>query len=139
MITRRKLWQLLSSLPFIAAAVDRAAAQASASPPPSPSGGPGMEMLTIFLRHDQAKTLDEINEHLKSAGWYKNFPPEGVEVLSWYVMMGIGQVVTLKFPTERLRDINALIEREAWGGYRTEFYATYDYRALYKQEQSKNH
>jgi hypothetical protein len=59
-------------------------------------------------------------------------------VLSWYVMMGIGQVVTLKFPAEKLRDINALVEREAWGGYRTEFYATYDYRALYKQEQAKN-
>jgi hypothetical protein len=85
-----------------------------------------------------SQTLDEINEHLKSTGWYKNFPPEGVEVLSWYVMMGIGQVVTLKFPSEKLRDINALIEREAWGGYRTEFYPTYDYRALYKQEQSKN-
>jgi hypothetical protein len=139
MITRRKLWQLLSSLPFIALVANRAAAQTPSSPLPSPSGGPGMEMLTIFLRHDQAKTLDEINEHLKSAGWYKNFPPEGVEVLSWYVMMGIGQVVTLKFPTEKLRDINALVEREAWGGYRTEFYATYDYRALYKQEQSKNH
>jgi hypothetical protein len=106
--------------------------------PPSPSGGPGMEMLTIFLRHDQTKILDEINDHLKSTGWYKNFPPEGVEVLSWYVMMGIGQVVTLKFPAEKLRDINALIEREAWGGYRTEFYPTYDYRALYLLEQSKN-
>ena len=67
--------------------------------------------------------MDEINNHLKSTGWYKNFPPEGVEVLSWYVMMGIGQVVTLKFPAEKLRDINALIEREAWGGYRTEFLA----------------
>jgi hypothetical protein len=140
MITRRKLWQIVSSLPFMAMAANRAAAQApSSAPVVSPTGGPGMEMLTIFLRHDQAKTLDEINEHLKSAGWYKNFPPEGVEVLSWYVMMGIGQVVTLKFPTEKLRDINALVEREAWGGYRTEFYATYDYRALYKQEQSKNH
>jgi hypothetical protein len=42
------------------------------------------------------------------------------------------------FPAEKLRDINALIEREAGGGYRTEFYATYDYRALYRQEQSKN-
>jgi hypothetical protein len=138
MITRRKLWQMLSALPLIAAVANRAAARAPGDQAPSPSGGPGMEMLTIFLRHDQAKTLDEINEHLKSTGWYKNFPPEGVEVLSWYVMMGIGQVVTLKFPAEKLRDINALIEREAWGGYRTEFYATYDYRALYKQEQSKN-
>jgi hypothetical protein len=138
MLTRRKLWQMLSSLPLMAAAANRAAQAAPAAPIPSPTGGPGMEMLTVFLRHDQAKTLDEINEHLNSTGWYKNFPPEGVEVLSWYVMMGIGQVVTLKFPAEKLREINALIEREAWGGYRTEFYATYDYRALYKQEQSKN-
>jgi hypothetical protein len=98
MITRRKMWQMLSSLPLVAAVANRAAAAPAASPT-SPTGGPGMEMLTIFLRHDQAKTLDEINEHLKSTGWSKNFPPEGVEVLSWYVMMGIGQVVTLKFPS----------------------------------------
>jgi hypothetical protein len=135
------MWQMLSGLPLIATLANRAAAGAPAASPPSPplpSGGSGMEMLTIFLRHDQAKTLDEINDHLKSTGWYKNFPPEGVEVVSWYVMMGIGQVVTLRFPAEKLRDLNALIEREAWGGYRTEFYPTYDYRALYQQEQSKN-
>ncbi|MEA3131806.1 MAG: hypothetical protein QOF46_3601, partial [Paraburkholderia sp.] len=89
----------------------------------------GMEMLTVFLRHDQAKTLDEINNHLKSTGWYKNFPPEGVEVLSWYVMMGIGQVVTLRVPASRLREVNRAIETTAWGGYRTEFYPTYDYKA----------
>jgi hypothetical protein len=146
MITRRRMWQLLTSLPLIAATAERAKAETSSEAPPAPSpggpssptGGPGMEMLTIFLRHDQAKTLDEINAHLKAAGWYKNFPPEGVEVVSWYVMMGIGQVVTLRFPSEKLRDINALIEREAWGGYRTDFYPTYDYRALYKAEQLKN-
>jgi hypothetical protein len=34
-------------------------AEAEAPPPnasASPTGGPGMEMLTIFLRHDQSKT-----------------------------------------------------------------------------------
>ena len=139
MITRRSVWQALTSLPLIAGMKARAAEQASQAPPaPSPTGGPGMEMLTIFLRHDQAKTLEEINEHLKSKGWYRDFPPAGVEVVSWYVMLGIGQVVTLRFPTERLREINVLIEREAWGGYRSEFYPTYDYRALYKAEQQKN-
>jgi len=97
-----------------------------------------MEMLTVFLRHDETKTLDEINQHLKSTGWYKNFPPPGVEVISWYVLMGVGQVVTLRFPSDKLRDINQVIEKEAWGGYRTEFYATYDYRAIYQIEQSKN-
>jgi hypothetical protein len=52
-------------------------------------------------------------------------------------MMGIGPVVTLRFPAERLREINRLIEGEAWGGYRTEFYPTYDYRMLYAQLQAK--
>jgi hypothetical protein len=52
--------------------------------------------------------------------------------------VGIGQLVTLRFPSEKLRDINQLIEKEAWGGYRTEFYPTYDYRAIYQIEQSKN-
>jgi hypothetical protein len=32
---------------------------------------------------------------------------------------------------------NQLIEQEAWGGYRTEFYPTYDYYALYQQEKLK--
>jgi len=33
--------------------------------------------------------------------------------------MGVGQVVTLRPPTELLRDVNRAIERTAWGGYRT--------------------
>ena len=94
-------------------------------------------MLTIFLRHDQTHTVDEINQHLKQTGWFEHFPPPGVEVVSWYVMMGIGQVVTLRFPAERLREINRQIEGQAWGAYRTEFYPTYDYRMLYAQLQAK--
>jgi hypothetical protein len=89
-------------------------------------------------RSASARRLTPIAKRGSGNGDAQNFPPEGVEVLSWYVMMGIGQVVTLKFPAEKLRDINVLIEREAWGAYRTEFYPPYDYRALYKKEQSKN-
>ncbi|WP_238178994.1 hypothetical protein [Methylobacterium oxalidis] len=94
-------------------------------------------MLTVFLRHDQTKTVIQINEHLKHTGWFRDFPPAGVEVVSWYVMMGVGQVVTLRFAPERLREVNILIERAAWGGYRTEFYPTYDYRKLYEELRRK--
>ena len=31
-------------------------------------------LLTIFLRHDQSKTLAEINEHLDKTGFWKKFP-----------------------------------------------------------------
>jgi hypothetical protein len=88
-------------------------------------------LLTIFLRHDQTKTVDEIGEHLKKTGWYDKFPPEGVEIMSWYVMMGIGQVVTLRVPADKLRAVNRVIEQSAWGGYRTEFYPTYDFKPVW--------
>jgi hypothetical protein len=89
-------------------------------------------MMTIFLRHDETKTLDEINAHLDKTGFHKNFPPQGAEVVSWYVMMGIGQVVTLRFPPAKLRDVNLQIEHGAWGAFHTEFYPTYDYRPLWE-------
>jgi hypothetical protein len=87
-------------------------------------------MITVFLKHDQSRPLSEINEQLKKQGYYKTFPPPGVEVVSWYVMMGIGQVVTLRLPASRLREVNRIIEDTAWGAYHTEFYPTYDYKAV---------
>jgi hypothetical protein len=111
------------------------------SPSPSPTTvsapQPGAMLLTIFLRHDQSKTLDTINAELRQQGYYKAFPPPGIEVVSWYVMMGIGQVITLRFPAERLREVNQSIEKTAWGGYHTEFYPTYDYKATGEAEHAK--
>ena len=92
-------------------------------------------MLTIFLRHDESKTLDQIEKHLQETGFTKNFPPKGVEVVSWYVMMGVGQVVTLRFPPEKLREVNLAIERGAWGAFRTDFYVTYDYKSVWQAAQ----
>ena len=93
----------------------------------------GTMMMTVFLKHDQSKTLDQINAELKKNGYYDQFPPEGVEVDSWYVVMGIGQIVTLRFPPERLREINRVLEKTAWSGYRTEFFPTYDYKSVAEQ------
>src|SRR5882724_10711810 len=87
-------------------------------------------MLTIFMKHDQSRPLSELNAQLDRQGYYKDFPPPGVEVVSWYVMMGIGQVVTLRLPASRLREANRILENTAWGSYRTEFYPTYDYKAI---------
>jgi len=87
-------------------------------------------MITVLLKHDQSRPLSEINAQLEKQGYYKAFPPAGVEVVSWYIMMGIGQVVTLRFPAARLREVNRVIENSAWGAYRTEFYPTYDYKAV---------
>jgi hypothetical protein len=85
-------------------------------------------MITVFLKHDQSRPVSELNAQLEKQGYYKAFPPQGVEVVSWYVMMGIGQVVTLRLPASKLREVNRAIENSAWGAYHTEFYPTYDFK-----------
>jgi hypothetical protein len=71
-------------------------------------------LLTVFLKHDQSRPLAELNAQLAKQGFYKAFPPEGVEVVSWYVTMGIGQVITLRLPASRLREVNRVLEDTAW-------------------------
>lgn len=59
--------------------------------PDSPAGGQpapppkdaGQMMLTVFLRHDQSKTLGEIRAQLEREGFFQKFPPAGTEVVSW--------------------------------------------------------
>jgi hypothetical protein len=97
-----------------------------------PSAGAGQMLLTVFLKHRQSMNLAEINQKLEQTGFWKKFPPKGVEVVSWYVMMGIGQVVTLKLPAEQLRAVNLAIEQNAWGAFETEFYPTYDFRPVWQ-------
>ena len=125
---------LLTALAVLASAAmfNTSSAQAP-TPTPTNTATPTPDnaiMLTIFLKHDQSRPLAELNAELDKQGFYKAFPPEGVEVVSWYVMMGIGQVVTLRLPASRLREVNRIIETSAWGAYHTEFYPTYDYKAV---------
>ena len=131
-----RLLLALAVLPLIAfgGAEPGRADDSVASSPPAVAGEPGSMTLTIFLRHDESQTLGEINDRLRRQHFYESFPPQGVEVLSWNVLMGVGQVVTLRFPAERLREVNRAIENTAWGGYRTEFYPTYDYRPTAARE-----
>jgi hypothetical protein len=94
-------------------------------------------MLTVFLKHDQSRPLGELNAQLAKQGFYKAFPPAGMEVVSWTVAMGIGQIITLKLPASRIREVNRVLEDTAWGTYRTEFYPTYDYKAVGMAEHEK--
>ena len=105
--------------------------------PAAPASQAGQMLLTVFLRHDQSKPLAEIRAELEKNGFFQKFPPAGIEVVSWYVVMGIGQVVTLRFPAERLREVNLALEQSAWGAFRTDFYPTYDYKPLAEAERKK--
>jgi len=133
-ITRARLTRTV--LIAAAAGTMLAGSAAGAQTAPAPSTGAATAtpdnavLLTIFLRHDESRPLGELNAQLEKQGFYKAFPPPGVEVVSWYVEMGIGQVVTLRLPASRVREVNRVLEDTAWGAYRTEFYLTYDYKSV---------
>jgi hypothetical protein len=113
------------------------AASSAATSAAQPGHVPGTILLTVFLKHDQSKTLTQINDELWKNGYFDQFPPEGVEVVSWYVVMNIGQIVTLRLPAEKLREVNVVLERTAWGPYRTDFHPTYDYKQLAEQQRQQ--
>ena len=91
-------------------------------------------LLTVFLKHDQSMNNIQRRALLDASGFNDLFPPDGVEIVDHYVMMGIGQVIVLRFPPDHLRRVNLAIENGAWGAYQTEFYVTYDLRAARQAE-----
>ncbi len=84
-------------------------------------------LLTVFLRHDQTQDLVQQRDKLDAVDWWNGFPPEGCEVVSWVVAMGVGQIVTLRLPPRLLQVVNVELERRAWGVFQTDFYPTYDF------------
>jgi hypothetical protein len=95
----------------------------------APSTSPADYVLvTVILKHDQSRNLDEITKLLDEQGFWAKFPPDGIVVESWYVMMGLGHVATLRVPPARLREFNRSIEAGAWKAFRSEIYATYDFK-----------
>jgi hypothetical protein len=94
-------------------------------------------LVTVVLRHDQSRNLEEITKLLDESGFWAKFPPEGITVESWYAAMGLGHVVTLRVPPARLREVNRSIEQNAWKVYRTEVYVTYDFREIARNQREK--
>jgi hypothetical protein len=86
-------------------------------------------LMHFILKHDQSRNLAELQQVMKENKFWMEFPPEGIEIDSWYVVIGVGQVVTLRVPPSRLREVNLAIERSAWKAFRTEAYAAYDLKA----------
>ena len=78
------LWQasLAAAMTLALSSVHGASAQSPRNADASDTTN-GSLLLTIVLRHDQSKTLSEINERLKQNGYFEKFPPEGIEVVSW--------------------------------------------------------
>jgi hypothetical protein len=126
----RPFRSLIEAIALAAVLASAGSANAQIAEPPAGDAAATPDssiLLTVFFRHDQSRRQ----------GFYKAFPPPGVEVVNWVVAMGIGQIVTLRLPASRIREVNRVLEDTAWGAYRTEFYPTYDYKAAGMAEHDK--
>lgn len=90
-------------------------------------------LVTVILRHDQSKNLDEIMGYLRETGFYREFPPEGCELVSWVVAMSYGFIIQLRLEPSALRSLNRYIEEKAWGAFRYEVYPAYDFEPIAKK------
>ncbi len=90
-------------------------------------------LFTVFLHHDQSKTLDEIMTHAKKTGFYRDWPPEGVEPVSWTVAMSHGFIITVRVEADKVRNLNRYMESKAWGAWRYEVYPSYDFTPIAAQ------
>jgi hypothetical protein len=94
-------------------------------------------LVTVVLRYDQSRNLEEFTKLLDDSGFWAKFPPEGITVESWYVAMELGDVVALRVPPARVREVNRYIEQNAWKVFRTEVYLTYDFREIARGQREK--
>lgn len=114
------------------------------APPAKPSSpGPSFEpqpivtedsvLVTVVLKHQQGKNLQEIRRVLEAQGFWDLFPPKDVRVVSWTLAMGLGHVVVMQVPVSGVRRLNLAIENGAWGAFESEFYLSYDYKTIWEE------
>ena len=73
--------------------------------------------LTVILHHDQSKNLDQIIEYTKQTGFYRDFPPEGTELVSWFVAMSFGFIIQVRVEPSKLRNLNRFHGTKGLGGF----------------------
>lgn len=108
---------------------------ASPGPPAIPQAIPTKDsvLVTVVLKHQQNKNLQEIRRVLEAQGFWDMFPPEDSRVISWTLAMGLGHVIVLQLPANAIRRLNLAIENGAWGAYDSEIYLSYDYQSIWRE------
>lgn len=94
------------------------------------TGDAGLMQVTLVLSHHAGLVLDDVQARWKASGWWENFPPASVRIVSWTVAMGLGQIATLELPAHLLPQLNLALERRAWGVFTTACYPTYDFEPV---------
>ncbi|MDX3907042.1 MAG: hypothetical protein QHC78_15250 [Pigmentiphaga sp.] len=83
--------------------------------------------ITLLLKHHAGLVLDDVQSRLKASNWWFDFPPPGVKIVSWEVVMGFAQICILEVPAHRLAEVNVELERRAWGVFKVEVHPSYDF------------
>jgi hypothetical protein len=81
-------------------------------------------LMTVVLRRDPQLPERELLDRLAAAGFYREFPPTGAELVRWDVALGLGEVVILRLAPDQVRALHTTLRRTASGSFSTEVYVT---------------
>lgn len=89
-------------------------------------------LVTIVLKYQQDKSFAELRRRLEAQGFWDIFPPKEARVVSWNVALGLGHLVTLKMPSEVVRNLYLSISNGAWGAFNSEVFLSYEYLPIWE-------
>lgn len=124
-IQRRLTWIVLAVA--VAASILSGTAALAQQDPAQIQPNPDAVLMVVTLRQTQEMNLEQMSAAVRGGGFWKAFPPEGVKVVGWYILMGIGHLVVLEVPPVKVRELNRSLEATAYGIYRVEIHAGYDF------------
>jgi len=93
---------------------------------------PDAVLMAVYLKQTQEMNLDQMSAAIRGGGFWKVFPPEGVKIAGWYILMGIGHLVLLEVPPAKVRELNRSLESAAYGIFRVEVHPGYDFLPVVK-------
>ncbi|MFN7326761.1 MAG: hypothetical protein ACK5SQ_09270 [Chitinophagales bacterium] len=89
-------------------------------------------LVTVVLKYQQDKSFAELRRRLEAQGFWEVFPPKESRVVSWNVALGLGHLITLKLPSEAVRNLYLAISNGAWGAFNSEVFLSYEYLPIWE-------
>jgi hypothetical protein len=89
-------------------------------------------LLTLVLHQDKEQSVADFKTQLEANGFQEAFPPQGVEIVSWTGVLGLGHVITLRLPTYLVPDVRQAVDACKWGKIEPRLYSSYDFEPFWQ-------
>ncbi len=88
-------------------------------------------LLTLVLHQTKDQSVEEFQQQLRDNHFQQAFPPDGVEIVSWTGVVGMGYVITMRLPNYKVPEVRHAINARKWGDITPKLYSAYDFEPFW--------